>query len=467
MKQQTLKLLGFLAMADLGIALCAFAGEMNRPSEGSTPQGTTFTYQGMLKEGGVPVSETCDFWFSLWDAHEDGNQVGPTLPFDGLGTNRPPITVDNGLFTVGLDFGASVFNGQARWLAVVVGCPTGVATPTALTPRQPVTAAPYASYALAGPGGGGFWAANGDNIHNTNMGHVGIGTSEPNYPLDVVGDASNKAIRAGGTLSVRKGLDEPGTGLSVSRTMATTPISISRTTSIDGNKIDGFGILGTDASLVLNSTSTGGVGIGTSSPARKLQVGDNTIPDSEGMIRLASRSGTQGSNRIWDIGVPETDGDSTGMGYSFVIDDTQSGADPEFMVKFGSGNVGIGTVYPDAKLDVAGTTRTTALEIDGGEIRVTGAGANTNTAVFRHVPSMSNSECDGVGNACHETTINHPLANNDPSAILLVTINGRYRLESDSTPAYLMYDTETGRWKMRMRWWDLPDVQFNIMIIKN
>jgi hypothetical protein len=137
------------------------------------------------------------------------------------------------------------------------------------------------------------------------------------------------------------------------------------------------------------------------------------------------------------------------------------------MVKYGSGDVGIGTVYPEAKLDVVGTTKTTALEIDGGEIRVAGAGANTNTAVFRHVPSMSNSRCDAVGNACHETTINHPLANNDPSAILLVTINGRFRQESDSTPPQVEYDTETDRWKIRMRWWDLPDVQFNVMIIKN
>lgn len=467
MKHQTVKLVAILTMVDLGIVPYAHAGEVNWPSENSTPVGTAFTYQGLLREGGVPVSETCDLWFSLWDAKEDGNQVGPTLPFDGLGTNPPPIAVVNGLFRVELDFGASALNGQARWLKVVVACPPGQATPTALAPRQPVTSAPYATYALAGPGGGGFWAANGDNIHNTNMGHVGVGTSEPGYPLDVVGDASNKAIRASGTLSVRKGLDEPGTGLSVSRTIATTPISISRTTNIDGNRIDGFGVFGTDASLILNSTSTGGVGIGTSTPAHKLQVGDNTIPDSEGMIRLASRSGTQGSNRIWDIGVPETDGDSTGIGYSFVIDDTQSGADPEFMVKFGSGDVGIGTVDPEAKLDVAGTTRTTALEVDGGAIRVAGAGANTNTAVFRHVPTMSNSECDGVGNACHKTTIDHPLANNDPWAILLVTVKGRYRLESDSTPPQVEYDTETGRWEIRMRWWDLPDVQFNIMIIKN
>jgi hypothetical protein len=150
-----------------------------------------------------------------------------------------------------------------------------------------------------------------------------------------------------------------------------------------------------------------------------------------------------------------------------VIDDTQLGTDPEVMVKYGSGDVGIGTITPEAKLDVAGTTRTEGLEIDGGAIRVAGAGANTNTAVFRHVPSMSNSECDAVGNACHETTIDHTLANNDPSAILFITMNGTMRVESDSYPPQIKYDYETGRWKIRLRWWDLYDLSFNVMIIKD
>ncbi len=467
MKRQIRHALATGAASLLGIVISAHGEPTFRSSEGLAPTGQAFTYQGMLREGNVPVNETCDFWFSLWDAPEDGNQIGPTLAFDGLDTNRLPIAVANGLFAVALDFGQSAWNGQARWLDIVIACPTGKSTATPLAPRQPVTVSPYAAYAFAGPGGDGLWAVSGDNIHNTNMGHVGIGTDEPASSLDVVGDAANNAIRAQGTVAVTKGLDEPGTGLSVCRTVSTTPLTITKRTEIDGNRIDCFGLLGTGTSLILNAASTGSVGIGTNTPGRKLQVGDSTIPDSEGMIRLASRSGTQGSNRVWDVGVPETDGDSTGIGYSFVIDDTQAGEEPEVMVKFGSGDVGIGTVDPEAKLDVAGTTKTTALEIDGGAIRVAGAGANTSTAVFRHVPSMSNSRCDAIGNACHETTINHPLANNDPAAILLVTINGVFRQESDSTPPQVMYDTETDRWKIRMRWWDLPDVQFNVMIIKN
>ena len=38
-----------------------------------------------------------------------------------------------------------------------------------------------------GAGGGGFWAASGANIYNTNTGNVGIGTTAPGYKLDIVG----------------------------------------------------------------------------------------------------------------------------------------------------------------------------------------------------------------------------------------------------------------------------------------
>jgi hypothetical protein len=37
-------------------------------------------------------------------------------------------------------------------------------------------------------GGGGYWAASGTNIYNTNTGNVGIGTTSPAYKLDVSGD---------------------------------------------------------------------------------------------------------------------------------------------------------------------------------------------------------------------------------------------------------------------------------------
>ena len=61
----------------------------------------------------------------------------------------PNVAVSNGCFTVQLDFGANVFNGDARWLEIAVRCPAGSGTYATLVPRQPLTPAPYAMYSTS------------------------------------------------------------------------------------------------------------------------------------------------------------------------------------------------------------------------------------------------------------------------------------------------------------------------------
>jgi hypothetical protein len=104
-------------------------------------QPTAFTYQGFLHEGSAPAQGAYDLRFALYDDGSGGSAVaGPV-------TNAA-VAVSNGLFTVLLDFGSGIFNGAARWLDIGVR-PQG--TPgdfTPLTPRQPVTATPYALHAL-------------------------------------------------------------------------------------------------------------------------------------------------------------------------------------------------------------------------------------------------------------------------------------------------------------------------------
>jgi len=63
------------------------------------------------------------------------------------------VAVTDGLFTVQLEFGAAAFQGNARWLAIAVRC-SGDTAYTDLPPRQALTAAPYASYALSSPWSG-------------------------------------------------------------------------------------------------------------------------------------------------------------------------------------------------------------------------------------------------------------------------------------------------------------------------
>jgi hypothetical protein len=109
-------------------------------SPAATPVGSGFTYQGSLKDGANPANGQYDLAFSLYDALSAGTLIAGPIPQ----TNQ---TVTDGLFTVTLDFGATAFNGDARYIAISVK-QTGGGEYTPLLPRQPVTPAPYALYAL-------------------------------------------------------------------------------------------------------------------------------------------------------------------------------------------------------------------------------------------------------------------------------------------------------------------------------
>jgi hypothetical protein len=112
---------------------------------GATPLGTDFTYQGHLERDGSPYTGTCDFQFSLWDAESGGGQDDTIVTLNGL-------AVTDGQFTAILDFGPGAFNGDARWLELVVQCPEDSGLTT--FPRQELTAAPYALYAATAPWSG-------------------------------------------------------------------------------------------------------------------------------------------------------------------------------------------------------------------------------------------------------------------------------------------------------------------------
>lgn len=120
------------------------------PSGEMGPQaalGTAFTYQGRLTDTDGPVNGTCNFRFGLYDA-----AIGGTLL--GIDTVNG-VPVSDGYFSVLLndngEFGPGAFRGDARWLQIRVNCGGGDSD---LNPRQPLTAAPYALYALAAPWSG-------------------------------------------------------------------------------------------------------------------------------------------------------------------------------------------------------------------------------------------------------------------------------------------------------------------------
>lgn len=107
----------------------------------ATAQTTCFTYQGKLAVSGAPANGTFDFQFKLFDALSNGNQDGITLILED-------VQVTNDIFVVNLDFGAATFRGPERFIDIGVRNGSDTGALTTLTPRQQVTATPFAIKSL-------------------------------------------------------------------------------------------------------------------------------------------------------------------------------------------------------------------------------------------------------------------------------------------------------------------------------
>jgi len=149
----------------------------------AAPSGTGFTYQGQLKDAGVPFEGPVNLVFKLFNSAVAGKLLGTQA------VNGVPVT--NGLFTVELNtegqFGANAFTGDARWLDISVNG-------TALAPRQALTPTPYALHALNAPASPSNWLDNGKNVYLP-TGNVGVGTDTPTEMLHLQRPYATTAVR--------------------------------------------------------------------------------------------------------------------------------------------------------------------------------------------------------------------------------------------------------------------------------
>ncbi len=292
---KTVKILTILLLA---LGLMFLQAEVSN----AEPMGTAWTYQGRLLDANGPSDGMYDFQFKLYDNANviDGNQVGADV-------NVPDVDVIDGYFTVVLEFGCDVFNGDARWLEIEVrqadsNDPNDFIT---LSPRQEVTPTPYALQTR------GIFV---DGIEN-----VGIGTDIPFERLEV--DNGNLLVRGIGSFDS----DDEEAFVYLG----------------DNNHYIksgwGFGVsIGTwevDPGIVVRET-TGHVGIGTIDPQKNLSI-QATRPQ----IALVENGG--------DAGILEFHEQENQLRLQYWTDYGSTWNTTMMTLDGDTGNVGIGTSNPD------------------------------------------------------------------------------------------------------------------------
>ena len=309
---------------------------------GTTPQGTAFTYQGVLKEGGEPANGTHFLRFQLWDAPAGGTQVGADV-------DQPSLALTDGLFTTELDFGTVAFDGSARWLEVQV-ITNGGATITPLSPRQALNATPYALYALS---------ANGPGITNLNASNLASGT----VPNSQLGGTYSNALTLSNPSNIIAGTFT-GDGAAITNLNATNiasgTLSVARMPS--GGSWPLTGLLDIDAGTLAIDPVNNRVGVGVNAPAATLHLRANapslriqdtaTAANQTGYISYRNASSLE---TAWvgygTIGSPHFTVLNNRSNGNLVLAAGPGGGD----VIVSSGNVGISTSTPEFLLHVNGT----------------------------------------------------------------------------------------------------------------
>jgi hypothetical protein len=338
---------------------------------------TTLTYQGSLKDAGAPAAGTYQMTFQLWSAAAGGSMLGSQ--------NLPTVQVADGRFTAELDFGANNFNNTDRWLEIIV-------EGTTLSPRQPITRAPYAIQTRG--------------LTVDDAGQVAIGTAIPFEMLTIRDENANILLLSQG--------NNFGPKITFRNTASGTSSSHGTIYFDDGSPLAwmGYGkpLIGPDglqlsnpAGVNMKITAAGLIGLGGElDPLAPLHLqtsdwsltsavtsgfDDIIVEDADAVLGLYSGPG---GNRGSAITLGEVSGgalvdqwsmgrNTFGFGDAFYIkhgfdpfygnNQTMFVIEPDGDVYIPSGGrLAVGKSNPQVTLDVAGTARVNVLEVLGADL---------------------------------------------------------------------------------------------------
>jgi hypothetical protein len=261
----------------------------------------------------------------------------------------------------------------------------------------------------------GVGGSGGNHGSNTKMvlnasGNLGIGTTSPGYKLDVAGE-----VRANNLFRTTDGTN---IGLFGSSVFASNVIGVGSSNAVPL-------VLGTSATERMRITSTGNVGIGTSSPGEKLDVSGNI----QGNNLYLNHSTVPGLYMERGDGLPQPviqlvkSNDNLLIGNTAIDEVIFYDDAGEAMRLDGSGNLGIGTTSPDTKLRVNGVVKANSVRV----------GSSNNMELFDysnslHIYSASGSQINlggGIGNRQNDVNVGNGN----------LTVNGSARVANDSDAA--------------------------------
>lgn len=427
-----------------------------------TPMTTAISFQGQLKSGGVAATGAHDLDFSLW-RHETSTNVIDRI---GVVICRDGITPVDGLFTVDLNFGATPWNGDALWLEIRVradatasNCSTPTPAYTTLTPRLPVTAAPYALYSRTAAPGHRLNASDGsptDAVFVDAAGNTGIGTTTPPSQLSI-SESSDPTVTTFTQGLTNAGINivtgytpdnyTPGLFWSTSDNNATRPkagIYLRETTSGTQMHLGTSNSYGTGiTNNALSIMPSGFVGIGTASPVARLHLADDSLWIG------GTDSGVLGTSAGTGLRLLNTSTESQIFAYDYA-----AGLPRPLSLQAAGGNVGIGTAAGTSTLTVQGSGTLGDLWIrpsSNGNADLILTENSTFGMVMRHNATSNLTEFIGIQSGVENTRPAMTIARGSAGA---VTVNFELRAVSNdelTETIELTADQGTGGGRLTVR----------------